>query len=75
MDRRPANRLRQPPIVDLRSRNVEIACRSGLAVEGQKARRHRLDDRAQAETPRPPDPIMRRPCADREEKQVTHGTG
>jgi hypothetical protein len=24
----------------------------------------------QIETPRPPDPIMRRPCADREEKRV-----
>ena len=24
-------------------------------------------------TPRSPDPIMRRPCADREEKRVTHG--
>ena len=24
-------------------------------------------------TPRPPDPILRRPCADREEKRVTHG--
>lgn len=28
----------------------------------------------QIETPRPPDPIMRRPCADREEKRVTRGT-
>ena len=27
----------------------------------------------QIETPRPPDPIMRRPCADREEKRVTRG--
>jgi len=27
----------------------------------------------QIETPRPPDPIMRRPCANREEKRVTHG--
>ena len=27
----------------------------------------------QIETPRPPDPILRRPCADREEKRVTHG--
>ena len=27
----------------------------------------------QIETPRPPDPIMRRPRADREEKRVTHG--
>ena len=26
----------------------------------------------QIETPRPPDPIMRRPCADREEKRVTY---
>ncbi len=26
----------------------------------------------QIETPRLPDPIMRRPCADREEKRVTH---
>ena len=25
-------------------------------------------------TPRPPDPIMRRPCADREEKRVTRGS-
>jgi len=29
----------------------------------------------QIETPRPPDPIMRRPCADREEKRVTYGNG
>ena len=27
----------------------------------------------QIETPRPPDPILRRSCADREEKRVTHG--
>lgn len=27
----------------------------------------------QIETPRPPDPILRRPCADREEKRVTRG--
>ena len=27
----------------------------------------------QIETPRSPDPIMRRPGADREEKRVTHG--
>jgi len=27
----------------------------------------------QIETPRLPDPIMRRPCADREEKRVIHG--
>lgn len=29
----------------------------------------------QIETPPPSDPIMRRPCADREEKRVTHGKG
>ena len=29
----------------------------------------------QIETPHPPDPMMRRPCADREEKRVTHGNG
>ncbi len=29
----------------------------------------------QIETPRPPDPILRRPCADREEKRETHGRG
>jgi hypothetical protein len=29
----------------------------------------------QIETPRLPDPIMRRPRADREEKRVTHGKG
>ncbi len=28
----------------------------------------------QIETPRSPDPIMRRPCADREEKRVTCGS-
>ena len=28
----------------------------------------------QIETPRPPDPILRRPCADREEKRVTRGS-
>jgi len=31
--------------------------------------------RARIETPRPPDPILRRPCADREEKRVTYGNG
>ncbi len=29
----------------------------------------------QIETPRLPDPIMPRPCADREEKRVTHANG
>jgi hypothetical protein len=29
----------------------------------------------QIETPRLPDPIMRRPCANHEEKQVTYGNG
>ena len=29
----------------------------------------------QIETPRFPDPIMRWPCANREEKQVTYGNG
>lgn len=29
----------------------------------------------QIETPRPPDPILRRPRADREEKRVTYGNG
>jgi hypothetical protein len=29
----------------------------------------------QIETPRPPDPIMRRPCVNREEKRVAHGKG
>ena len=29
----------------------------------------------QIETPRPPDPLLRRPCADREEKRETHGRG
>jgi hypothetical protein len=29
----------------------------------------------QIEMPRPPDPIMRRPRTDREEKRVTHGNG
>ena len=29
----------------------------------------------QIETPRLPDPIMRRPCADREEKRVTRENG
>ena len=29
----------------------------------------------QIETPRPPDPILRPPRADREEKRVTHGSG
>ena len=28
----------------------------------------------QIETPRPPDPIMQRPCANREEKRVTRGS-
>ena len=30
---------------------------------------------SQIETPHPPDPIMRRPCADRGEKRVTYGNG
>jgi hypothetical protein len=29
----------------------------------------------QIETLRPPDPIMRRPRTDREQKRVTHGNG
>jgi len=32
-----------------------------------------LPNLIEIETPRPPDPILRRPCADREEKRVTHG--
>jgi hypothetical protein len=45
-------------VISLRVRNRRAAC---LQVAGQ------------IETPRPPDPIMRRPCADREEKRVTYG--
>ncbi len=44
--------------ISLRVRNRKQRC---LQVAGQ------------IETPRPPDPILRRPCADREEKRVTHG--
>ena len=36
-------------------------------------RRPSLQVAGQIETPRPPDPILRRPRADREEKRVTHG--
>ena len=45
-------------VISLRVRNRQAA---GLQVAGQ------------IETPRPPDPILRRPRADREEKRVTHG--
>ena len=44
-------------VISLRVRNRKQQC---LQVAGQ------------IETPRLPDPIMRRPCADREEKRVTH---
>jgi hypothetical protein len=45
-------------VISLRVRNRRQRC---FQVAGQ------------IETPRPPDPILRRPCADREEKRVTHG--
>ena len=45
-------------VISLRVRNRGQRC---LQVAGQ------------IETPRPPDPILRRLCADREEKRVTHG--
>ena len=45
-------------VISLRVRNRGQRC---LQVVGQ------------IETPRPPDPILRRPRADREEKRVTHG--
>jgi hypothetical protein len=45
-------------VISLRVRNRRQQC---FQVAGQ------------IETPRPPDPILRRPCADREEKRVTHG--
>ena len=48
-------------VISLRVRNRMIALQRDLQVAGQ------------IETPRPPDPILRRPCADREEKRVTHG--
>ena len=47
-------------VISLRVRNRRQRC---FQVAGQ------------IETPRPPDPILRRPCADREEKRVTHGRG
>ena len=45
-------------VISLRVRNRRQRC---FQVAGQ------------IETPRPPGPILRRPCADREEKRVTHG--
>jgi len=45
-------------VISLRVRNRRQQC---LQVAGQ------------IETPRPPDPILRRPRADRDEKRVTHG--
>ena len=45
-------------VISLRVRNRRQRC---FQVAGQ------------IETPRPPDPVLRRPCADREEKRVTHG--
>ena len=43
-----------------------------LRVPNLRAQAHEVV--TQIETPRPPDPIMRRPCADREEKRVTRGS-
>jgi hypothetical protein len=42
-----------------------------LSVRNRK--QQYLQVAGQIETPRPPDPILRLRCADREEKRVTHG--
>jgi hypothetical protein len=44
-----------------------------LRVRNQEAGSYAPKVAGQIETPRPPDPIMRRPRADREEKRVTLG--
>ena len=44
-----------------------------ISLRVRNRRRPYLQVAGQIETPRPPDPILRRPCADREEKRVTHG--
>ena len=47
--------------------------RGDLVESPEPAGSHAPQVAGQIETPRPPDPIMRRPRADREEKRVTHG--
>lgn len=44
-----------------------------ISLSVRNRRQRCLQVAGQIETPRPPDPILRRPCADREEKRVTHG--
>ena len=44
-----------------------------ISLSVRNRRRPYLQVAGQIETPRPPDPILRRPRADREEKRVTHG--
>ena len=57
-----------------RSRVVPVGTMGEVISLRVRNRRQRcLQVAGQIETPRPPDPIMRRPCADREEKRVTHG--
>ena len=46
-----------------------------LRVRNRRAGQPAPKVAGQIETPRLPDPIMRRPCADREEKRVTYGNG
>ncbi len=44
-----------------------------ISVRVRNRRQRCFQVAGQIETPRPPDPILRRPGADREEKRVTHG--
>ena len=44
-----------------------------ISLRAQNLRARACKVVKQIETPDSPDPIMRRPCADREEKRVTHG--
>ena len=57
-----------------RSRVVPVGTMDEVISLRVRNRRQRcLQVAGQIETPRPPDPILRRPCADREEKRETHG--
>ena len=46
---------------------------TSLRVRNRRAGKFAPKVAGQIEAPRPPDPIMRRPRADREEKRVIHG--
>ena len=81
----PAQARARERLNDRRPRHSELAREGGPdrsrgddgrgdLVESPEPEGHARKVVGQIETPRPPDPIMRRPRADREEKRVTHGS-